>query len=1424
MASATTAALVLNANSAISGGVTLGDSTTGRTGGVTVNGLHAIATGSTIAVSLPVNVSFTGRTLLPQAVQFHTPFAGAQNATLSYSGLIELAGDTTLNATAAFNSNNVVNFNGRLSDGAGSHRLIKQGIGAVRLSAPNAYDGGTEIEGGTLIAANPGAYGSGPVNVLDGAQAFLLTGGTYANPFSITGLGQTVNGLNNTSPDGAIQINTSGVNLSGPITLTGNARIAGFFSSNSIISSNIGEDENGPWLLELGSPGAANGNGTFTLTGENTYGGGTAIHRITLRARGNKVFGSGPVTLTGGGSTTLQTRLEVGDVTLPNDILLDTTGRTNSTAATQTWGAITGFPGDNTTPSTAVIDGDVEIFSSVANGGHFAAQGHPTDSILRINGEVVSNVVPVTVAAGVVEFGGGGSYADLHHYQGTLKLAAANGLSTGAILTQGHQGASVFDLNGRNQSLVALARAGSGAASVTNNGGTAATLTLAPGSGATHAYSGSFVTGASPLNLSVGGSNGSVVSLGGDSSQFAGTTTVTSGGTLEITGNHGGAGSTLVVQSGATLAGTGTIGGNLTLNSGARLRVNPTAGTLNIAGNLTVIGTATIEFTGTPGASNVIYTVNGTNNSTSGQYAILNPGNYNSPQFNIAGNQLVLTTGVLNLTWTGTGGTTWNINGTSNWTNGTAAFKFLNGYAVNFTDSPASDPLIGVAATVQPSSITFANSARSYAFTNTGAGRIQTTTLVKNGSGRAGFEVPLEVSGTIALNGGTLLLSSPEAGATEPDIAAAVTGAGTLEIAAGYLNPLTLAGDNSGFSGPLVISREEVKIAATAATGAGPLVFGSEGTTGIDVPQLTLLAGVAIQNPVTMGSFADTARISGAGSLAGGASVTVAGTGLLELGTVNSYSGDTTIVEGTLWGTVIGSIPATSTVVFGSAASGAVDTVLQLPPAASADQTVLSSPLSLSAAAPGSSAIVRRVSGQLARITGEVSLNGRPIIAGSGGIHFAGRISGDGDLVVENGGGEAVRISHPANDFTGDVRVNNGAFRNAAAETIPDAADVIIGDFGTFEVGADETVERLQGTANSLVRPASGTVDLTLGSGGSSFDFGGSFGDNGTSVIHLNKAGTGTLTLSGASTSTGRLRVLQGRVDVTGSIASRIEVGAAGILGGTGIIQFPGQGAGLAPVFGRIAPGTAATVGTLDLRNALSFQTGAGIDIGIADWSGTTPGTTHGLLLSPQIVFGGGSFTLRVDATGMTGFTEAPRTFVIATANQQVFPPGINVQQVVTTGFPGTGTWTVTSSGNNLLLNYQPSSGYASWIGGYPTLGGNAALPGSDPDQDGLANVLEYVLGGNPTLSSAAVAPTGAVQGDDFVVRYFRSDASESDTQQTVWWSPDLLTWTPVGIPASSAGAVTVQENGAAADEITVTIPRNGGDRIFTRLEANPNP
>lgn len=149
------------------------------------------------------------------------------------------------------------------------------------------------------------------------------------------------------------------------------------------------------------------------------------------------------------------------------------------------------------------------------------------------------------------------------------------------------------------------------------------------------------------------------------------------------------------------------------------------------------------------------------------------------------------------------------------------------------------------------------------------------------------------------------------------------------------------------------------------------------------------------------------------------------------------------------------------------------------------------------------------------------------------------------------------------------------------------------------------------------------------------------------------------------------------------------------------------------------------------------------------------------------------------------------------------------------TRFSGTGVLTV-------VTGPEPVAGFESWIAGYG-LAEEDQGTSIDADKDGLNNLLEYVLGGDPSLHDAAtIAPEGGVSGSDYVFSFVRSDASEADTSQTVEFGNDLEVWgsIPIGASPGTAPVAIVEDSpDADFDTVTVTIPTAGATKFFARLK-----
>lgn len=152
------------------------------------------------------------------------------------------------------------------------------------------------------------------------------------------------------------------------------------------------------------------------------------------------------------------------------------------------------------------------------------------------------------------------------------------------------------------------------------------------------------------------------------------------------------------------------------------------------------------------------------------------------------------------------------------------------------------------------------------------------------------------------------------------------------------------------------------------------------------------------------------------------------------------------------------------------------------------------------------------------------------------------------------------------------------------------------------------------------------------------------------------------------------------------------------------------------------------------------------------------------------------------------------------------------------------GTIVIGTDGNVSFLTQgeTPSSTFTAWADTFSTQLPNAAdrEPAADPDADGLNNLMEFVLNGNPSAADSSIAPTLDASGSNFVFSFSRRDDSESPETTLVFQSsPDLVTWTDVTVGAASAGAVAVTENGTSPDTITVTLSKGSNTKLFGRLK-----
>ncbi len=136
---------------------------------------------------------------------------------------------------------------------------------------------------------------------------------------------------------------------------------------------------------------------------------------------------------------------------------------------------------------------------------------------------------------------------------------------------------------------------------------------------------------------------------------------------------------------------------------------------------------------------------------------------------------------------------------------------------------------------------------------------------------------------------------------------------------------------------------------------------------------------------------------------------------------------------------------------------------------------------------------------------------------------------------------------------------------------------------------------------------------------------------------------------------------------------------------------------------------------------------------------------------------------------------------------------------------------------------------FQSWaaLNGLDNTSGRESAFNADPERDGLANGLEWVLGGNPLAPGSAVLPQLGSDPSALSLSFARADESETSTTLVAQWSTTLVTWTDVPVGGTSSGpdangvTVAVAENGTAADAITVRVPNTNAaaGRLFLRLK-----
>jgi autotransporter-associated beta strand protein len=640
---------------------------------------------------------------------------------------------------------------------------------------------------------------------------------------------------------------------------------------------------------------------------------------------------------------------------------------------------------------------------------------------------------------------------------------------------------------------------------------------------------------------------------------------------------------------------------------------------------------------------------------------------------------------------------------------------------------------------------------------------------------------------------------------------------------------------------------------ATTFQNGDSLVFGNGGAN----------ANVYLTKSVSPGNMTFNATnvnygIGGIGSITGTTGLTFDGNNTtLTIGVANSYSGQTTIQNGTLYMSSPGTL-GSSNIVFNNATLASTsygnNAVLT-----SGGSTLTMAGNTFSVAAGQTGTIIMAPSMTMGPVKGAGTMNmvatstgtttKAESLCGTWGGSFTGtlNISGTtGSLLTGYYNGGSPNFDGNLGNAT--VNLNNVgicSWDNSGGNTLT---------LGT--VNATSTV--------SIIGSAyAGGLTVSIGGLNTNSVFAGSItntaGGGNTSLV---KTGTGSLTLSGSCNYNGATSVNGGKLLVNGLVSgsgNAVTVASGASLGGTGSIAETltvNSGAGL----------LLSSTGNLTVTGNVTF--GGSISVAPASTSIIGPGT-YTLLVYTGTETGTPTFTY-VPPHGVnqsaTFNTETPGQITVQITGPPAAPSGLaatagNGQVLLSwTGSPSATSYLIqrgTSSGgetttvsgtdtaasftdsgvtNGITYYYVVTASNAYGLGGTsneasatPTQTFSewiaAAFPGvtatniigmtATPEHDGVSNLMKYFMGINPASSSYVDPLTCGPDGQGDIVLYFRMSKNLTGVSYSIDQSSNLSTWTSTGLQG------TVVADMGTYYSMKVVVPMAGNTNLFLRLSVS---
>jgi len=607
---------------------------------------------------------------------------------------------------------------------------------------------------------------------------------------------------------------------------------------------------------------------------------------------------------------------------------------------------------------------------------------------------------------------------------------------------------------------------------------------------------------------------------------YSGLTTV-SAGKLVIEGSAGAGAITVANSTALGVKATGTPIAPTTLtvgtSSSATLEfnnVNSTATALIAAGSVSAGGTITVNVNSgafTAGQSYPLFSW------TSGSAPAVTLGTLTGAGGNLTTNGNTIKLNITSLAYV------WKGNANGNWDQSTANNWFLNGVSAIYTqpavalfdDTATGETNVVLNAPVAPVSTTVNSSAKIYSIASSGANLIGGSGgLTKNGSTTLTLSGGVNTySGATTISGGTVSVGALANGGAASDIGAANNTAGSLVLNGGTLQ----------YTGGAVTSDRLFTLGtgngAINSSGSGALALGNAGS--------VALSGTGARTLTLTGADAnDNTLAASLGDNGGATALTKSGAGKWVLTGNNTYSGVTTIANGTLQIGVGG----------GSGSLGSGNIVNNGGLVFNTSSTLTNGAIS------GTGSLTKDGTGKVV-LPGDNSYSGTTTITA-------------GTLQVGNGGatGKLSSTAPVVNDGT-FIYDSTGSFTMSAGGLISGTGNVIVRGAGNLfqAIGANtytgwtliepgatfQPAQGNQGALASSVVTNNGTFKLVRQDNGI-FIYSGPIVGTGRVLVDANNVNNGDATLTGTNTYTGGTIIANNTL----VLGDGVTIGAGTIVGG----------------------------------------------------------------------------------------------------------------------------------------------------------------------------------------------------------------------------------------------------------------------------------